>query len=71
MQQKTTKQKKIMNKKQYQQPKLHVVNIINDNLLLDGSVKSVRSNAGLNYGGAGGSESARGRESADWADDEE
>jgi len=60
-----------MNKKQYQQPQLHVVNIINDNPLLADSFRRVQGNAGLNYGGAGGSGSARGRESADWADDEE
>lgn len=60
-----------MNKKQYQLPLLHVVNIIIENLLLDGSVRRVQGNAGLNYRGGGGSESARGRESADWADDEE
>ena len=60
-----------MNKKQYQQPQLHVVNIIIENLLQADSFRKVKGNAGLNYGGAGGSESARGRESADWADDEE
>lgn len=69
MQQKTTKQKEIMNKKQYQQPQLHVVNIIIENLL-GGSVRNVKSNVSMGYGGRG-SGSARGRESADWADDEE
>ncbi len=61
---------KTMNKKQYLQPQLHAVNINIENNLLSGSVSKVNSNAGMQYGGAGGGKVARGREASDWFDEE-
>jgi len=57
-----------MNKKAYQQPRLHTVNIEQQPLLQD-SITSVGGNAGLNSISAG-SGPARSRSYSDWDDEE-
>ena len=59
-----------MNKKAYQQPRLHTVNI-KQQLLLQNSIQSVSSNAGVGYGGGGsGPARARSVSDEDWEDEE-
>ncbi|MBP5337753.1 MAG: hypothetical protein J6Z14_00395 [Prevotella sp.] len=51
-----------MNKKHYQHPTLHIVNIHIENLLQSGSpAKSVAGNAGFNSSISGGNSEARSR----------
>ena len=57
-----------MNKKAYQQPRLHTVNIEQLPLLQD-SITSVGGNAGLNPRISGGNGPARGRSYDDWDDE--
>ena len=56
-----------MNKKVYQQPALHILEVHTGNLLVD----SVQSNVGLKMGQQGSSTAARGRQSSDWFDEDE
>ena len=58
-----------MNKKAYQQPRLHTVNIEQQPLLQD-SITSVSGNAGLNSSISAGSGPARSRSYSDWDDEE-
>ena len=59
-----------MNKKAYQQPRLHTVNI-KQQPLLQVSVKSVGGNADLKYNGGGsGPARARSVSDEDWEDEE-
>ncbi len=58
-----------MNKKAYQQPQLHCVNIRVENLL-QASVSGVSSNVGFSDKVLGGSGSARSRGFDDWDDEE-
>ena len=59
-----------MNKRQYMQPQLHVVNVNIGSSLLAGSVKQLNNNVGMGLGG-GSSTAARSRGADDWFDDEE
>lgn len=59
-----------MNKKAYQQPRLHIVNIQQQPLLQD-SVRSVSGNAGFKPNISGGTVPARGRSLSDWDDEGE
>ena len=65
------KLKLAMNKKPYQQPQLHCVNIRFENSLLANSFK-VAGNAGFNEDIAGGNDYARSRsfDDDDWFDEE-
>lgn len=56
-----------MNKKTYQQPRLHIVRIHQAQIICASDVTSVSSNADLDYYG-GGSEPARARQNSgtDW-----
>ena len=60
-----------MNKKAYQQPQLHTVNVHIENLLLDASpVTDIESGGLLNPKVGGGSTAARGRYyESDWDED--
>ena len=58
-----------MNKKAYQQPRLHTVNIEQQPLLQD-SITSVSGNAGLHSSISAGSGPARSRSYSDWDDEE-
>ncbi len=58
-----------MKKKTYQQPRLHTVNI-EQQPLLQNSVKRIGSNADFNPDISGGSGPARGRSYDDWDDEE-
>ena len=55
-----------MNKKVYQQPELHIMDVHTGNLLVD----SVQSNVGFSLG-KGSDKAARGRQSSDWFDEDE
>ena len=62
-----------MNKKQYQQPTLHIVNLNIENLmgsLSNPGVTSVSSGDVFNSKITGGSGTARGRDFGGWDDDE-
>ena len=56
-----------MNKKVYQQPALHIMEVHTGNLLVD----SVQSNVGLTMGKQGSNTAARGRQTSDWFDEDE
>ncbi len=56
-----------MNKKVYQQPVLHIMEVHTGNLLVD----SVQSNVGLKMGQQGSNTAAHGRQSSDWFDEDE
>ena len=58
-----------MNKKAYQQPRLHTVNIEQQPLLQD-SITRVYGNADLNPRISGSNGPARGRSYSDWDDEE-
>ncbi len=57
-----------MNKKAYQQPALHIMEVHIGNLL---QAQSVQSNVGLKMGQQGSSTAARGRQTSDWFDEDE
>ena len=57
-----------MNKKAYQQPELHIMEVHTGSLL---NVDSVQSNVGLTMGKQGSDKAARGRQSSDWFDEDE
>ena len=57
-----------MNKKVYQQPELHIMDVHAESLL---QAQSVQSNVGLKMGQQGSSTAARGRQTSDWFDEDE
>ena len=57
-----------MNKKVYQQPELHIMDVYTGSLL---NATSVESNAGLNMDQQGSDKPARGRQFSDWFDEDE
>ena len=59
-----------MNKKPYQQPSMTEVEIMQEALLQDGSVKNVTGNAGLNYGRGGHGPARSGSHDGSWDDEE-
>ena len=57
-----------MNKKKYMIPETTVAAVRVENVMLEGSFKTLNNNAGLNYGG-GGNGAARGKERGGVDDD--